>query len=294
MKLGFIGLGYIGRHMARNLAKGGHNLTVSDKLPDAAAEMLSMGASWADTPGAVAKASQVIFTSLPRPADVEEVVTGEDGILSGAPPGTVCFDLSTTDPDTIRRIADAARAKSVTLLDAPVSGGTIGAEKATLSILVGGDRAAFDRHKPLLDLIGDKVIYCGELGAGAVCKIVNNLIGLSLHVLLSEALTLGIKAGVTPQTLFEAISKSSGNTQTMQGFPDGVFKGDFGPGFQLALAVKDIGLATEMGRSMTLPMELSNLALQRFIDAQTRGWGGLDARAVVRLQEERTGVQMRT
>ena len=294
MKLGFIGIGSIGSHMARNLAKAGHHLTVFDKRPEAAQELLSMGASWADSPGAVVKASPVLFTSLPRPADVEEVATGEGGILSGAAPGTIYIDLSTTDPNTLRRIAGAARAKGVTVLDAPVSGGTIGAEKATLSILVGGDRSAFDQHKSLLDLIGDKVIYCGELGAGATCKIVNNLIGLSLHVLLSEALTLGIKTGVSLQTLFEAISKSSGNTQTMQGYPDGLFKGDFEPGFQLDLAAKDIGMAIEMGRSLALPMELSNLALQRYIDAQSEGWGRLDARAVARVQEERAGVHIRT
>ena len=129
MNLGFIGIGYIGRHMARNLVKGGNHLTVFDKRPEAAQELLSMGASWADSPGAVAKASSVLFTSLPRPADVEIVATGGGGILSGAAPGTVYFDLSTTDPDTVRRIADAARAKGVTVLDAPVSGGTSGAEK---------------------------------------------------------------------------------------------------------------------------------------------------------------------
>ena len=160
--------------------------------------------------------------------------------------------------------------------------------------MVGGDRSSFDRHKPLLDLIGDKVTYCGELGAGATCKIVNNLIGLSLHVLLSEALTLGIKSGVSLETLFEAVSNSSGNTQTMQGYPDGLFKGDFEPGFQVDLAAKDIGLAIEMGRRLSLPMELSNLALQRFLDAQEMGWGRLDSRAVARVQEERAGVHIRT
>jgi 3-hydroxyisobutyrate dehydrogenase-like beta-hydroxyacid dehydrogenase len=294
MKLGFIGIGHMGRHMARNLAKGGHKLTVFDLNKDAAGELLAMGATWADSPRAVARASEVVFTSLPRPQDVEEVALGEGGILSGAAPGAVFFDLSTTDPDTVQRIAEAAKAKGVHVLDAPVSGGVVGAEKATLCIMVGGDRAVYEKHKPVLDLIGDKVMYCGELGAGAICKIVNNLIGLSVGVVLSEAFTLGVKAGVPPQTLFDAISKSSGNTQAMQGLPNGLFKGNFEPGFQLDLAAKDVGLATEMGRALRVPMELANLVQQRYMEAQNRGWGRLASGAVARIQEERAGVEVRT
>ncbi|MCH8185592.1 MAG: NAD(P)-dependent oxidoreductase [Chloroflexi bacterium] len=294
MKVGFIGVGYMGRHMARNVAKGGHHLTVFDMRKEAAEELLSLGASWADSPQAVAAASEVVFTSLPRPQDVEEVATGEGGILQGAASGTAYFDLSTTDPDTIRRISEAARGKGVTMLDAPVSGGTAGAEKGTLCVMVGGDEPTYQRYKAVLDLIGDKVMYCGDLGAGAVCKIVNNLIGLSVGVVLSEAFTVGVKAGVPPETLFEAVSKSSGNTQAMQGFPAGLFKGNFEPGFQLDLAAKDVGLATEMGRRLRVPMDLSNLVQQRYIDGQNSGWGRMAAGAVARVQEKRAGVEVRT
>ena len=261
---------------------------------EAAEELLSLGASWADSPQAVAAASEVVFTSLPRPQDVEEVATGEGGILQGAASGTAYFDLSTTDPDTIRRISEAARGKGVTMLDAPVSGGTAGAEKGTLCVMVGGDEPTYQRYKAVLDLIGDKVMYCGDLGAGAVCKIVNNLIGLSVGVVLSEAFTVGVKAGVPPETLFEAVSKSSGNTQAMQGFPAGLFKGNFEPGFQLDLAAKDVGLATEMGRRLRVPMDLSNLVQQRYIDGQNSGWGRMAAGAVARVQEKRAGVEVRT
>ena len=294
MEIGFIGVGYMGRHMARNVAKGGHHLTVFDMRKEAAEELLSLGASWADSPQAVAAASEVMFTSLPRPQDVEEVATGEGGILQGAASGTAYFDLSTTDPDTIRRISEAARSKGVVMLDAPVSGGTAGAEKGTLCVMVGGDEPTYERYKTVLDLIGDKVMYCGDLGAGAVCKIVNNLVGLSVGVLLSEAFTMGVKAGVPPETLFEAVSKSSGNTQAMQGFPAGLFKGNFEPGFQLDLAAKDVGLATEMGRRLRVPMDLSNLVQQRYIEGQNSGWGRMAAGAVARVQEERAGVEVRT
>ena len=294
MEVGFIGVGYMGRHMARNVAKGGHHLTVFDMRKEAAEELLSLGASWADSPQAVAAASEVVFTSLPRPQDVEEVATGEGGVIQGAASGPACFDLSTTDPDTIRRISEAASSKGVTVLDAPVSGGTAGAEKGTLCVMVGGDEPTYQRYKAVLDLIGDKVMYCGDLGAGAVCKIVNNLVGLSVGVVLSEAFTVGVKAGVPPETLFEAVSKSSGNTQAMQGFPDGLFKGNFEPGFQLDLAAKDVGLATEMGRRLRVPMDLSNLVQQRYIDGQNSGWGRMAAGAVARVQEKRAGVEVRT
>jgi 3-hydroxyisobutyrate dehydrogenase len=294
MRLGFIGIGHMGRHMARNLVRGGHDLAVYDIRREAADEVLSLGATWADGPRAVAAASEIVFTCLPEPRDVVEVATGEGGILSGASAGTAYFDLSTTDPDTIRQIAGAAQDQGVQVLDAPVSGGTGGAEAATLCVMVGGDRATYDRCKPVLDLIGDKAMYCGGPGSGAVCKIVNNVIGLSVGVLLSEAFTLGTKAGVDPATLFDAVSKSSGNTQAMQPFPGDLFKGNFDPGFQLDLAAKDVGLATDLGRGLRVPMAMANLAQQRYIQAQNRGLGPRAAHAVALVQEEMAGVEVRT
>lgn len=290
--IGFIGVGFMGRHMARNILKGGHNMTVFDIDREAAEELLSLGARWAASPRAVAETSEVVFTSLPRPQDVEEVASGEGGLMGGMRSGTAYFDLSTTDPATINRIAEIGAARGVQVLDAPVSGGTGGAEAATLCVMVGGDRETYDRFKPVLDLIGDKAMYCGGIGSGAVCKIVNNLIGLSVGVLLSEAFTMGIKAGVDAQTLFQAVSGSSGNTQSMSGYPNGIFKRNFDPGFQVDLAAKDVGLATQLARELRVPMEMSNIAQQRYIDAQNKGWGRLAAGAVARVQEERAGVEI--
>ena len=293
MNIGFIGIGRMGRFMARNLAQGGHSLTIFDAHSEAAEELLSQGASWADSPRNVAVASQVVFTALPRPQDVETVALGVCGILSGATPGLAYFDLSTTDPDTIHRIAAAAKPKGVHVLDAPVSGGVGGAEQATLCIMVGGNPSVYTSYKPILELIGEKVIYCGEQGMGAVCKIVNNLINLGNYVLVSEALTLGLKAGAQTEVMFEAISHSSGNTECMQEFPASLFQGNFEPGFQLDLGAKDVGLATELGRQLRLPMELANIIQQRFTEAQNRGWGQLASVSVARLQEERTDVEIR-
>jgi 3-hydroxyisobutyrate dehydrogenase len=283
----------MGRHMARNVLNGGHEMKVYDVNREAADEVLSLGAAWVNSPREAAEGSEITFTSLPTPQVVEQVASGEGGVLSGAGRGSALFDLSTTDPSTIQRIAARAEASGIHVLDAPVSGGTGGAEAGTLCVMVGGSRSTYEMYKPVLDLIGDKVMYCGELGSGAVCKIVNNLISLSVGVLLSEAFTMGIKAGVGPQTLFEAVSRSTGDTRSMSKYPDSLFKGDFEPGFQLDLAAKDVGLATDMGRRLSVPMELANLAQQRYILAQNRGWGKLSSGAVARVQEEMAGVEIR-
>ena len=292
MNIGFVGLGFMGRHMARNILNGGHAMKVYDVNPDAADEVISLGATWAGSPREAAEGSDVILTSLPTPQVVEEVASGEGGILSGARRGVAYFDLSTTDPATIQRIAARAESRGIHVLDAPVSGGTPGAEAGTLCVMVGGDRTIYDQYKPVLDLIGEKVMYCGGLGSGAVSKIVNNLIGLSVGVLLSEAFTLGVKWGVDAQTLYKAVSQSSGNTTSMHGFPNGIFQRKFEPGFQLDLAAKDVGLATQLGRELRVPMEMSNIAQQRYIAGQNRGYGKMAAGAVAMIQEDRAGVEI--
>ena len=294
MKVGFIGVGFMGKHMARHIIEGGHELTIYDISETAAKDLVDLGAKWANSPSIVATNSEVIFTSLPTPQDVEQVVIGEGGLLDGAIEGTTFFDLSTTDPETITRISESTSQKGVTLLDAPVSGGTTGAEEGTLCVMGGGDKSKYDKYKSVLDLIGTQVVYCGNLGAGAVCKIVNNLIGMTLGVVLSEAFSLGVKAGVDPMTLYNAVSMSSGETRQMHTFPTGLFEGNFEPGFKLDLGSKDVGLATNLGRSLRVPMEVSNLVHQKYVEAQNKGWGGQSTTAIAKLQEERAGVEIRS
>ena len=294
MKVGFIGVGFMGKHMARHIIEGGHELTIYDISETAAKDLVDLGAKWANSPSIVATNSEVIFTSLPTPQDVEQVVIGEGGLLDGAIEGTTFFDLSTTDPETITRISESTSQKGVTLLDAPVSGGTTGAEEGTLCVMVGGDKSKYDKYKSVLDLIGTQVVYCGNLGAGAVCKIVNNLIGMTLGVVLSEAFSLGVKAGVDPMTLYNAVSMSSGETRQMHTFPTGLFEGNFEPGFKLDLGSKDVGLATNLGRSLRVPMEVSNLVHQKYVEAQNKEWGGQSTTAIAKLQEERAGVEIRS
>jgi 3-hydroxyisobutyrate dehydrogenase len=294
MKVGFVGLGNMGNPMASNLIKAGHQLTVHDLRREAATNLLEMGANWADAPREVVPGSDVVFTSLPVPRDVEAVVLGEKGIIEGSAPGTVYLDLSTNSPTAIRRIHDVCAQRGVAVLDAPVSGGVYGAAAATLAVMVGGDQQIFDRMKPTLDAIGSHVVYCGPIGNGMVCKICNNLLSMGIGVLMSEALTLGVKAGVDLATLADVIANSSGgNRRLTEKFPRFLFQGNFKPGFATALAAKDVRLATDLGREYGIPMELSNMVDQRHVEAMFRGWGLEDSDAVSRIQEEKAGVQLR-
>ena len=294
MKVGFVGLGNMGNPMAANLVKAGHQLTVHDLRREAATNLLEMGANWADVPKDVVPGNDVVFTSLPVPRDVEAVVLGDNGILEGSDASTVYMDLSTNSPTVIRRLHDICADKGVTVMDAPVSGGVYGAAAATLAVMVGGERAVFDRMKPTLDAIGSHVVYCGPIGNGMVCKICNNLLSMGIGVLMTEALTLGVKAGVHLATLADVIANSSGgNRRLVEKFPRYLFKGNFEPGFATALAAKDVRLATDLGREYGIPMELSNLVDQRHVEAMFRGWGPEDSDAVSKIQEEKAGIQLR-
>ena len=294
MNVGFIGCGNMGNPMASNLIKAGHQLTIHDLRREAATNLLEMGAVWADNPKDVVTGNEVVFTSLPVPRDVEAVVMGENGILEGSGPNTIYMDLSTNSPTTIRRIHDLCAEKGVAVLDAPVSGGVYGAAAGTLAVMVGGDKAIYDRMKPTLDAIGSHVVYCGPIGNGMVCKICNNLLSMGIGTLMAESLTLGVKAGVDLAVLADVIVNSSGgNRRLMEKFPRYLFKGNFEPGFATALAAKDVRLATDLGREYGIPMELSNLVDQRHVEALLRGWGPEDSDAVAKLQEEKSGVQLR-
>ena len=294
MRLGFIGTGNMGNPMAANLIRAGHQLTVHDLRREAATNLLEMGAEWADSPRDAVPGNEVVFTSLPVPRDVEVVLLGEGGILEGAGEGSIYVDLSTNSPTVIRRLHEVCAAKGISVLDAPVSGGTYGAAAGTLAVMVGGDEQVFNQVKPALDAIGSHVVYCGDIGSGSVCKICNNLLSMGIGVLLSEALTMGVKAGVDLAVLADVIANSSGSCRRLtEKFPRFLFQGNFEPGFATALAAKDVRLATDLGREYGIPMDLANLVDQRHVEAMFRGWGAEDSDAVARIQEEKAGVQLR-
>ena len=295
MKVGFIGLGTMGASMAYNCLQGGNEMVVHDIRREAATRHLEAGADWADSPREVAEASEIVFTSLPGPVEVEAVGLGEDGILEGMSEGKVYFDLSTSTPTLIRRIHEEAAARGIHVLDAPVSGGPRGAASRNLAIWVGGDKEVFDRCKPVLDSIGDKAYYVGPIGCGAIAKLVHNCTGYIVQAALAEVFTMGVKAGVDPLALWQAVRKGAqGRRGTFEGLAEHLLPGKFDPpDFALRLARKDVDLALSVGREFDVPMRLAQLTLQEMTEALNRGWGHRDSRVAMLLQEERAGVEVR-
>ena len=295
MKVGFIGLGTMGASMAYNCLQGGNEMVVHDIRREPATRHLEAGADWADSPREVAEASEIVFTSLPGPTEVEAVGLGEDGILEGMSEGKVYFDLSTSTPTLIRRIHEQAAARGIHVLDAPVSGGPRGAASRNLAIWVGGDRDVFDSCKPVLDSIGDKAYYVGPIGCGAVAKLVHNCTGYIVQAALAEVFTMGVKAGVEPLALWQAVRKGAqGRRGTFEGLAEHLLPGKFDPpDFALRLARKDVDLAVGVGREYDVPMRLAQLTLQEMTEAVNRGWGHRDSRVAMLLQEERAGVEVR-
>jgi 3-hydroxyisobutyrate dehydrogenase len=282
--------------MALNLIKAGHTLIVNDVRRAAAAPHLERGAKWADTPKAVAHESELVLTSLPGPKEVEAVALAADGIIHGAIPGTVWADLSTGSPTVMRKLCAAFKDKGIHVLDAPVSGGAIGAQRGTLQVMVGGDEGIYNEVRSVLLGVGHKVDYMGPSGSGTIAKLVHNMISITVRQLIAEGFTLGVKAGVKPEALLAAIRGASFGQGLILShmIPDVVFKGEFDKvRFALKLARKDVGLATELAREYDVPMPMASLGEQVVIQALARGWGDRDSTSPWLLQEEAAGVQVR-
>ena len=296
MKIGFIGLGTMGRHMAANLQKAGHELIVHDVRREAAEPHVKAGARWVDSPRAVAEASEVVFTSLPEPKDVEAVALDEKtGLLPGLTAGKAFFDLSTNSPTVVRRLHAIFKARGVHMFDAPVSGGPRGAESGRLALWIGGDEEAFKKFKPVVDAIGDRAYYVGPIGAGSVAKLVHNCAGYVVQTALAEVFTMGVKAGVDPLTIWKAVRQGAGGRRrTFDGLADQFLPGTFDPpSFALRLAHKDVSLAVALGRENKVPMRLANLTLEEMSEAMNRGWAERDSRVAMLLQEERAWVEIK-
>lgn len=293
MKVGFIGLGTMGRGMAANLQKAGHSMVVHDVRREAAATYLDKGATWAATPRELAATCDVIFTSLPTPADVESVCQGDNGLAAGFRKGAAWFDLSTNAVDVVRRLQAALAKQGVEVLDAPVSGGPAGAESGKMAIWVGGDKAAFDRCKPLLDAMADQVQYIGAIGAGTIAKLVHNLSSTAISAVMAEVFTLGTKAGLDPLALWEAVSQGAiGRQRTFEKTGTRLLPGKYDPpSFTLRLVHKDIQLGLQLAKEFNVPMRLCTLAGLEVTEALNRGWGNRDAMSFTLLQQERAGIE---
>jgi 3-hydroxyisobutyrate dehydrogenase len=294
MKVGFIGLGTMGASMAANLQKAGHQLVVHDIRRAAAERHLAAGATWADSPKALAEQVEIVFTSLPGPPEVEAVALGPNGLIDGLKEGSAYFDLSTNSPTLVRQISARFAEKHLYMLDAPVSGGPRGAASGRLALWVGGDEQIFNRHKPVLDAIGDQARYIGPIGAGSVAKLVHNCAGYAMQCCLAEVFTMGVKAGVEPLALWEAVRQGAGGRRrTFDGLVDQFLPNKYDPpAFALRLAHKDVTLATQLARELKVPMHMANLALDELTEALNRGWGDRDSRVAMLLQQERAGVKI--
>lgn len=294
MNIGFIGTGRMGNPMAGHLIKAGHSLAVHDARQAATDNLVAQGARWAASPADACRGAEVVFTSLPGPADVEKVATGPDGILGALEPGAVYLDLSTNAPSMVRKLNKTFADRGNAMLDAPVSGGEEGAIAGNLSVMVGGDQDVFNRVKPVLEAIGTSIFYCGPIGAGSITKLANNLSSVINAIGLSETLTMGVKAGVDLAVLAEVVGASSGQSSRLtRKFPRYLFKGNFTPGFAVSLSAKDTRLALELAEEYGVPMAAGRLAQQALEELLRRGWGDEDSDAIVKLQEERAGVQLR-
>ena len=293
MNVGLIGVGNMGRHMAANLLKAGYSVYINDLFKEAAQPLLEKGAKWAANPREIASACQIVITMLPTPPDVEKVVYDADGLMAGWKKGDIYIDMSTDSPTLLRRIAADAKKKGVEVLDAPVSGGVLGAEAGALAIMVGGPKETFEKSRKVLEAMGKNIFHVGDIGCGNVAKLVNNLISITGNTITAEGFVLGVKAGIDPVVLRNIVQVSTGANFTANGYINTVLKGNFKPGFKLSLALKDMGLALALGKELGLPMPVGSAAEMRLVEAKTKGHGEEHVDSLVILLEEVAGVKVR-
>lgn len=293
-KIGFIGLGIMGKPMARNLVKAGYALTVYDVLRPPMEELKRDGATTGSSPKDVAQASEVLITMLPNSPDVEEVVLGANGVLEGAKSGMMLVDMSTISPLVSQKIYEAAKKKGVKALDAPVSGGEKGAIEGVLSIMVGGDQEVFEAVQPIFQAMGKTITYMGSAGAGGFTKLANQVIVAINLTAIAEALTLGAKAGLDPERLIQALSGGLAGSRCLDMKGPLIVKGNFQPGFKVDLHYKDLGLIAEASRALQVPLPTTAVVQELFSALRVKGRGSLDHSAVITLLEDLAAVQVRT
>ena len=284
-KVGFVGLGIMGKPMARNLTQAGYELVVHNRTMEKAEELASEGATAAGSPREVAEKSGVVVVMLPGPPEVEEVVAGEEGLLVGAKEGSLIVDMSTSSPVLARELVRAARQKGVGMLDAPVSGGDVGAEKGTLSIMVGGTEKDFERAKPLLGVMGETVVHVGESGAGQMVKACNQIVVALVIAAVSEALVLGDKAGVEPAKLIEVLSGGLASNKVMEVKAKMFLEHEFEPGGRAETHRKDLVIALDAGREHGVPLPVTAMVQQMFEALTARGRGDWDHSALITVLE---------
>ena len=292
LKVGYIGLGLMGKSIARNILKAGFPLVVHNRSRGAVDELVAEGAVAAGSPREVAAQVDVIFTNLPDTPDVEKVVLGENGILEGAHDGLVYVDNSTIKPASARMIAEKLAAKHVFALDAPVSGGDIGARNGTLTIMVGGEAAALEKVMPVFQAMGRTVTHVGDSGAGQVAKAANQIMVAAQMVAMGELLVLSKKAGVDPRKVVEAIKGGAAQCWTLDVKPPRLFDGNRNPGFKAYMQLKDLKIVMETAQEYDIPVSGTAENTKLFQEMIDSGMGELDNSAVVGVIENRAGIKI--
>jgi 2-hydroxy-3-oxopropionate reductase len=291
--IGFIGLGIMGTPMSTHLLNAGHGLVVYDIVPEAVEQLVERGAQRGHSGKDVAAQVDVVISMVPDSPDVEKVYLAADGVLAGVKPGTLLIDMSTISPTTAIAVAEAAAEKGCPMLDAPVSGGDVGAKNATLSIMVGGTQETFERAQPILKIMGTPVL-CGERGAGQTVKACNQIQVALNFIGMAEALVLGAKAGVDPAIVVQVLSGGYAQSRVMDVRGPRIVKGDFEPGFRSRFHYKDLNIIREAARSYGCALPAAALAHELFSAMQANGWGDLDHSAVIKVIEQLSNVEART
>jgi 3-hydroxyisobutyrate dehydrogenase len=289
MRIGFVGTGTMGTPIAGCLIRAGHTLSVYDRRPDATMELRSQGATGADTAFAVARDSEVVFTSLPGPTEFEAaMLEPQTGILSGLQPGAAHIDLTTNAPKTVARVAEACQARGVELIDAPVSG-----RPPTMTVMVGASDTTFAKYRPLFEAVAANVFHVGPSGAGATAKLVTQYLGYTNFIASIEGMLIAAKAGIDLETLARIVPVSAGQSRTFDNIARGVFPGSFAAGGTLDIVAKDVDLACQLARDVGAPAALGALASDIYKRAQAAGWGQEGFPVVARVLEAMAGVQLR-
>jgi len=293
-KIGFIGLGIMGKPMAGHLMEAGYELTVHNRSQAAVEELVGKGATKASTPKEVAQNSDIVITMLPDSPDVELVALGENGLIEGAHEGLIFVDMSTIAPSVTTAVGEALAEKGVKSLDAPVSGGDVGAQNATLSIMVGGDEDTFNIVKPLFDIMGKSAILCGPLSSGQTVKACNQVLVAVTIAGVSEALTLGAKAGVDPLKIVQVLSGGLARCGVLENRGERMVNGDFDPGFRIRLHYKDLNIVQKTGNDFSVPLPVTSEVFELFKTAMVKDRGELDHSGLLTIVEDMANIQART
>ena len=293
-KIGFIGLGIMGKPMAGHLIDAGYELVVHNRNRDAVDELVGKGSIEAHSGKEVAEQSDIVITMLPDSPDVESVALGESGIIEGAHEGLIFVDMSTIAPSVTTQVGEVLAEKGVQSLDAPVSGGDIGAQNATLSIMVGGDEDTFNTVKPLFDVMGQSAILCGPLGAGQTVKACNQILVAVTIAGVSEALTMGTKAGVDPIKIVQVLSGGLARCGVLENRGERMVNGDFDPGFRIRLHYKDLNIIQKTSNDFGVPLPVTSEVFELFKTAMVRGRGELDHSGLLTVIEDMSNIQART